>query len=76
MLVWFWGVVLVAVVSLDADLLESREVFADAVVVVDPALRLVGLVFVGSVVGVGVVVGRPAARRSLRGGGGGGGEQR
>ena len=37
------------------------------VVVVDPAVGLLGLVFVGSVVGVGAVVGRPPARRSLRG---------
>ncbi len=39
------------------------EVFADAVVVVDAALGLVGLVFVGSTVGVGAVVGRPPAGR-------------
>ena len=61
---------MVAVESLDADLLERGEVFADAVVVVDPALGLLGLVFVGSVVGVGAVVGRPPARRSLCGRGG------
>ncbi len=61
------GVALVALESLDADadLLESGEEFADAVVVVDPALESLGLVFVGSVVGVGAVVGRPPAGRWL-----------
>jgi len=32
--------------AFDADLFESGEEFADAVVVVDPALGVVGLVFV------------------------------
>ncbi len=60
---------LVALESLAADLLESGEVFAHAVVVVDPALGfvgfvgLMGFVFVASVVRVGAVVARPPARR-------------
>ena len=32
--------------AFDADLFESGEEFADAAVVLDPALRVVGLVFV------------------------------
>ncbi len=44
---WFLGVVLVGLESLDADLLEPGDELADAAVVVDPALGLLGLVFPG-----------------------------
>jgi len=48
------GVVLVGVEALDADLLEAGEEFADAAVVVDPALGFSGLVF-GEVAADGLV---------------------